>query len=50
MKESELERWNKLSFQYMTEESDDDNDTNVIISHKLEWRSESEDKYNSFSF
>ena len=26
---------------YMTEESDDDEETNVIVLHKLEWRSDS---------
>ena len=34
--------WCHLSQQYMTEESDDPSDENVIIMHKLPWRSESE--------
>ena len=33
--------WKHLNVNYMTEESDDDNNPNVIIEHKLSWRSES---------
>lgn len=40
VKEAELERWNKISYHYMTEESDDAEEPNIIIVHKLEWRSE----------
>ena len=39
MKE-EIERWQMLSYQYMTEESDAADEPNVIIFHKLEWRSQ----------
>ena len=42
MKESEKERWLKLTYKYMTEESDDEEDSNCIILHKIEWRSDSE--------
>ena len=41
VKDGELERWNKLSYHYMTEESDDPDEPNNIVFHKLEWRSES---------
>ena len=41
VKESEKEKWSMLSFQYMTEESDDDEEPNAIVLHKLSWRSES---------
>lgn len=41
MKENELERWKQLSYLYMTEESDDPDDSNIIVYHKLTWRSES---------
>ena len=34
-------RWKSLSHSYMTEESDDPFDPNIIITHKLQWRSES---------
>lgn len=34
--------WRELSFSYMTEESDDPDDQNLIVQHKLPWRSESE--------
>ena len=43
MKEAELERWGKLSYHYMTEESDDPEEPNHIVMHKLEWRSESKE-------
>ena len=40
---TEYERyWKFLSVEYMTEESDDPDDDNVIIERKLTWRSESE--------
>ena len=38
----EAERWKALSYAYMTEESDDSSDSNIIITHKLPWRSDSE--------
>ena len=41
VKEAEIERWQMLSYQYMTEESDAADEPNVIILHKLEWRSQS---------
>lgn len=31
--------WNDLSLEFMTEESDDEDDPNSIIEHKLPWRS-----------
>lgn len=40
VKETEMEKWSMLSFQYMTEESDDE-EPNTIVLHKLTWRSES---------
>lgn len=33
--------WKNLSFKYMTEESDDAEDENAVIEHKLMWRSQS---------
>ena len=44
MKENEKERWLKLTYRYMTEKSDDDEDSNSIILHKIEWRSDGEFK------
>ena len=41
VKDNELERWKQLSYLYMTEESDDADDSSVIVCHKLPWRSES---------
>lgn len=41
VKESEMDHWKMLSYQYMTEESDANDEPNAIILHKLEWRSES---------
>ena len=39
---SESEKyWNKLSLAYVTEESDDPDNPNGIIEHKLPWRSPS---------
>ena len=37
--------WKFLSLVYMTEESDDPDNPNGIVEHKLEWRSDS--KYGS---
>ncbi len=34
--------WGHLSYMYMTEESDDADDCNAIVEHKLPWRSNSE--------
>lgn len=39
--EAEREKWLSLSYCYMTEESDDPSDPDVIIVHKLPWRSQS---------
>ena len=36
-----MEKWNCLSLAYMTEESDDEDNPNGIVEHKLEWRSKS---------
>ena len=35
----ELRYWDDLSLEFMTEESDDEDDFNCIIEHKLPWRS-----------
>lgn len=40
--ENEWEKYRRhLSYLYMTEESDDADNTNTIIEHKLSWRSNS---------
>ena len=36
----EMKYWEKISIQYMTEESDDD-ESGSIVTHKLLWRSPS---------
>ena len=42
MTEKEMEKyWKELNQAYMTEESDDPDDPDVIILHKLNWRSQS---------
>ena len=41
VKDNEKKRWKQLSYLYMTEESDDPDDSSVIVHHKLPWRSES---------
>ena len=33
----EVKYWNDLSLEFMTEESDDEDDPNCIIEHKLPW-------------
>ena len=40
--EGELKHWKQLNVNYMTEESDDPEDSNCIIIHPLPWRSESQ--------
>ena len=42
VQEGELKHWKQLGINYMTEESDDPSDPNVIVIHPLPWRSESE--------
>ena len=37
----EANKWQSITCAYMTEESDDSSDPNVIITHRLPWRSES---------
>ena len=39
----EIEYWNQLNLQYMTEESDGDDEEGlkVLVVHKLKWRSQS---------
>ena len=37
--DSEKKYWEKLSVDFMTEESDDNDDTNALIVHQLQWRS-----------
>ena len=39
VRENERQYWEPLSLDFMTEESDDDNDPTVIVEHKLPWRS-----------
>lgn len=39
--ESEKKYWKELSVEFMSDESDDDNDSNIFIVHQLSWRSES---------
>lgn len=39
VRENELQYWDPLSLDYMTEESDDESDPSRIIEHKLPWRS-----------
>lgn len=34
-----LQYWDDLSLEFMTEESDDEDDFNCIIEHKLPWHS-----------
>ena len=41
VKESEMDYWKQLSIDFMTEESDFDEDTCTIIRHELTWRSNS---------
>ena len=41
VKHAEMIHWKQLTLEYLTEESDDPEDDNVIIEHKLQWRSES---------
>ena len=41
----ELRRWSAISQAYMTEESDDASDTNVLITNNLTWRSESKNNF-----
>ena len=36
-----MNKWTSISCPFMTEESDDSSDPNVIVTHKLPWRSES---------
>ena len=38
---NELRYWENLTVQYMTEESDMEDDSGVIVTHKLPWRSQS---------
>ena len=35
----EVKYWDDLSLEFVTEESDDEDDPNCIIEHKLPWRS-----------
>ena len=37
-----MQYWQDLSLDFMSEESDDPNDSNCLIVHKLPWLSESE--------
>ena len=39
VRESEKQYWKGLSVDFMTDESDDEDDGNCIIEHKLPWRS-----------
>jgi len=40
VKPSEMKYWDKLTIDDMSEESDDPNDPNTLIVHKLQWRSQ----------
>lgn len=42
--------WTKLSYYYMTEESDEENDLSCIVEHKLPWRSNSGFNNDTLSF
>lgn len=42
VKNKEKDRWSKVDFRYMTEESDASDDSNTVYQHKLVWRSEGE--------
>ena len=39
--ESEKKYWKELSVEFMSDESDDEQDSNTFIIHQLSWRSES---------
>ena len=41
VKPSEMVHWKQLTLEYMTEESDDPDDSSLIVEHKLQWRSQS---------
>ena len=41
VKPSEMVYWKQLTLEYMTEESDDPDDSSLIVEHKLQWRSQS---------
>ena len=41
VRESELQYWNDVSVDFMTDESDDEEDANCIVEHKHTWRSAS---------
>ena len=41
MRESEIQYWQDLSIDFMSEESDDPSDCNNLIIHRLPWLSES---------
>ena len=40
--ESEKKYWKELSVEFMSDESDDENDSNTFVIHQLSWRSESQ--------
>lgn len=40
--EKEMKLWKAMSYSYMTEESDDPENSNNLVIHKLPWRSDSE--------
>ena len=39
--ESETKYWCQLTVDFMTEESDNDDDGNLLVVHQLQWRSKS---------
>ncbi len=39
VRENEVQYWEPLSLDFMTEESDDDSDSSRIVEHKIPWRS-----------
>lgn len=36
-----MKYWSQLTVDFMTEESDDDDDRNALVMHQLMWRSKS---------
>ena len=35
--ESEIKYWSQLTVDFMTEESDNDDDGNILVVHQLQW-------------
>lgn len=43
--EKEMKLWRAMSYSYMTEESDDPENPNNLVIHKLPWRSDSKYRF-----